>query len=186
MRRTGRTVVVCALLVGLSGCSTVRWLWGGGESSLVCPAATVAPDLDALATFNAGAGATKTVGDVQLAGKINAVSSHCTADSDDSKAGIAESLTINLLAARASESTDPQPVLPYFIAVIDDKNNIVDKQAYGARAEFPGDRKYRIWDEKVSVRIPAKNPADGAHFRVVVGFALSAEQLAFNRAHRNP
>ncbi len=80
-------------------------------------------------------------------------------------------------AGRADEHT-----YPFFVAVTRRDGTVLAKQTYVVDARFDGgpvDGR----TERVALKIPrADETISGANFEVLVGFALTDEQLAFNRA----
>jgi hypothetical protein len=162
-------LAIAALSAGCSG--------GSDSTSLTCPSAEIAPDLDAIAQFPPGS--SHAASDIQLGGKIRAVNTTC----DKEKSGIASELNINFFAARNTPQLR-RIDLPYFVAIADNTGTILAKQTFTVSAQFPGTQNFVDFNEKITTHLPVRNAAMGDSYAIIVGFQLSAEELAFNREHR--
>lgn len=163
-------LAVLAIAALSSGCSS-------DATSLTCPGAQIAPDLDAIVQFPPGSG--RALSDIQLGGKIRAVSAACSRE----KSGIASDLDISFFAARNTLQLRRSD-LPYFVAIADNTGTILAKQNFTATAQFTGTQNYTEFHEKITTHLPVRSAADGDSYAIIVGFQLSAEELAFNREHR--
>lgn len=170
-RRGGFLRLAAFLIAALSsGCSS-------DAVSLTCPGAEIAPDLGAIAQFPPGAG--RALSDIQLGGRIRAVSTACKRED----VGVASSLDITFFAAR----NDPQlrqGVLPYFVAIADSTGTILAKQNFTVPVQFTATQNAVEFHDKITTHLPVRNVANGDSYAIIVGFQLSAEELAFNREHR--
>ena len=72
--------------------------------------------------------------------------------------------------------------IPYFVAVTDPQDRILDKAIYSIAAEFPVNRsRVRLTGEQVSITLPNTVEQPPASFTVIVGFQLTESELALNR-----
>ena len=72
---------------------------------------------------------------------------------------------------------------PYFVALLDPDEHVLTEAGYQLPIQFlPGESYRRMPAEKITVHLPVTNQASGAAYTVVVGFQLTPNQIAFNRA----
>jgi hypothetical protein len=162
------TVFLIAAVV--AGCSS-------DNVSLTCPGAEIAPDLGAIAQFPPGAG--RALSDIQLGGKIRAVATACKRED----VGIASTLDITFFAAR-NNSQLRRGVLPYFVALADSTGTILAKQNFTIPVQFTPTQNAVEFHDNITTHLPVRNVATGDSYAIIIGFQLSAEELAFNREHR--
>ena len=166
-----RALAVAALLLALplAGCF--------GKTSaeqLQCPDAQSAPGLENIAIF--GPGAERTMQNVQIAGKIVAVNRAC----DQEKGGIQINAVISFSAGRASSQVR-RVEFPYFVAVVDLNQTILNEQRFTVPLAFSGSD-FATAQEKITIHLPVQRPSAGRNFAVLVGFQLTDEQRDFNRS----
>lgn len=147
---------------------------GGDQGKRICPQAAIVRDLAQVADF-----AREEIADQRslvAAGKIGRVESRCNFD----KNTIEVEIEAQMLARRGPQLGGDRVEFPYFAAILNDKDQPVAKQNMSARFRFDSDGRAEI-TEKLRVAIPEPASASGAYWRVLLGFQLSPEQLAFNR-----
>ncbi len=72
---------------------------------------------------------------------------------------------------------------PYFVSVTRRSGKVLGKQSFDVSTDFKGDRVAAKSDSVNNIVIPRIDESiSGANFEVLVGFELTPEQLAFNRA----
>jgi hypothetical protein len=162
---------VIALALTLAGCG------GGSTEELTCPAAAVAPDLDAVAIFPPGSDSDPA--NLQAAGKIFAITRQCESE----KGGILINAVITINAVRQTPQVQRVEYV-YFVAVIDSDRKILNEQRFTLAALF-GSSDIRQYNEKISVHLPLDHVSSGDGYTVVTGFQLTPDQLDFNRTHRS-
>jgi hypothetical protein len=69
---------------------------------------------------------------------------------------------------------------------VDGERNIVAKENFSADFEWTDNRPRTGRVDQWEPYIPLKSNFDGPSFQVLVGFQLTAEQVAWNRAQRGP
>lgn len=70
--------------------------------------------------------------------------------------------------------------LPYFIAVLDPQEKVVERRAFTVRLKFDeAGRVVQSEDHRILVAMPAPQAAPG--YKIAFGFELTPAQLAFNR-----
>ncbi|MEJ0062936.1 MAG: hypothetical protein WDO70_06980 [Alphaproteobacteria bacterium] len=93
--------------------------------------------------------------------------------------GIDVVLDAKMLAERGPKLGVDRVEFPYFVALVTPADIPVRKQNVAVVFKFSGDDRRADSTEKLHVTIP--NADDGKGWRVLVGFQLTPEQLAFNR-----
>jgi hypothetical protein len=166
--RAARGVCVVALGgLGLAACSSYK-------TGYTCPSATTVPDLQTLANVIPNGDATK----VESAGRIASVESSC----DKEDAGVVTRLSIDFTALRTTPRVEHLD-LPYFVAIADSNGVILGKQEFRVDVAFPKDAPTARATENITAHLPLKNAELGNVYTVIVGFQLTKNELAFNRAH---
>jgi len=170
--RPGRALVVALALLA-SAC-------GGGKKEaevLTCPKVISAPDAARVSLFNPGAG--HTARDVSVSARIDSADNKCSREGEH---GVTVFSEINFYAERARPTTESAS-LPYFVAVMDATRNVVAQESFTLNVKFLPAEGYRMLPaEKITTHLPLKTAAAGDSFTLIVGFQLTPEQLAFNRA----
>jgi hypothetical protein len=71
------------------------------------------------------------------------------------------------------------------VALIGPGEKVLSQEQFLEKVEFiPGEPFRRTLAEKITVHVPLRDKADSASYTVVVGFQLTPDQIAFNRASR--
>jgi hypothetical protein len=156
MHRLALGAVAALLVVGLSGCG-----WFSRDSKLVCPRAVIAPDIGTVTLLPPGSNIPSATGE------ITEVSSTCR----KTDKGIASDLKIDMTISGAG-------TFPYLVAVVDANETVLNEHVFTVAAD--GSRSTK---EQVTVLIPTYDPQSGGNYAVLVGFKLTPDQLAYNRAH---
>lgn len=117
---------------------------------------------------------------IEFTGEIVDVRMFCRYVGDDPL--IAE-VEIDFAFGKGPASSSNSHTYPYFVTVIRRNGKVLNKERFAVDAEF-GNAKIAGKTETISrVTIPRIDETiSGANFEVLVGFDLSEEQLAFNRA----
>ena len=83
---------------------------------------------------------------------------------------------------RGPAAAERRANVAYFVAVLEG-DRILDKQIFPLRAEFPANAdRVRLTGDDVELRLPVRPDKTAAAYRIEVGFQLTPEELAFNRA----
>ena len=145
-----------------------------------CPEVHIVEELATLAEF-----ATRTdTGDNNLVSKtdINQVESSC-------KRG-KQSITVDLKLAfegklgpqgRSQGSGGPSFTYPFFVAITAPNGNILAKEVFAATIAYDSGRDQQTYYESLRQIIPVKYETKAGRYKVLVGFQLSNDQLAYNR-----
>jgi hypothetical protein len=94
-------------------------------------------------------------------------------------------LSVALRMTRGPAATGSTAHAAYFVAVTRG-NSILEKEVYPVRAEFgPNVDTADVVGDEVDMALPVSKTLSGAAYTILVGFQLSPEELADNRAHRS-
>lgn len=72
---------------------------------------------------------------------------------------------------------------PFFVAVKDERGDIVAKEVFSVPLTFKVGHNTTAHYEKIRQIIPLPSPSQGRKYKILAGFQLSKEQLAYNRAY---
>jgi hypothetical protein len=97
---------------------------------------------------------------------------------------ITMSMTINMAFGRGPAATSNEHTYRYWVAVTRRGRMPIEKQYFDINVRFPGDELVVTRTEEIErIVIPRANATtSGENFEVLVGFDLTPEQIAFNRA----
>ncbi len=171
VRRAG-ALAVAAAAVSLAGCGG----FGSTRAGLTCPPIMAAPNADTIAFFKPGGGHDPK--DVLVGGKFYKIDSTCAREKD----GVVIDAEITFYAQRVIMETK-SVTLPYFVALVDPQQHVLSEESFQLALPFPAAEYYReSAPEKITVHLPVEDQAQASAFTIVVGFQLTPDQIAFNRA----
>jgi hypothetical protein len=169
-----RFTALVALALVLSSCSWFR----RDEAARSCPRLGIVADAADLTRYRAGPG--RDITDQLFTARIADVSGNCRFD----KASANIDMKVSLVAERgAAGVNEPAADLEYFVAVTGPQDQILAKQNFSTRIDFSGRNRAGVAEE-LAQRIPLPGDSNPANYAVLVGFQLSAEELAENRRRR--
>lgn len=168
-RLPGAAVLVL-LGAGLSGCGG-----GGPKFAPACPQTGILGDAADQTSFR-GTGTDLT--DMVYDGRITGLSGKCSApDPDHLRTLISVSMDLVRGPAMQGRTAD----VTYFVSV-SRGDTILDKRDYTLHVVFDRNgAKLRLTGEQIDITVPTPGKVTGADYRVLVGFQLKPDQLAFNR-----
>jgi len=140
-----------------------------------CPATGILRDGADLTRFR-GTGTDLT--DMVIDGRIIGLSGKCKLDDQEHlRTTISVGMSLTRGPANASRSDD----VTYFIAAAKG-DTILDKQTFTLPVNFPRNTdELRIAGAPVDLVLPITQTMTGAAYRIVIGFQLTPQELAFNR-----
>jgi hypothetical protein len=95
-------------------------------------------------------------------------------------------LEVDVAARRgAAGETLKRGEFPYFIAILDPEENVLQRQGFSTTVSFDNNGS-GVSTEKHVLRLPLEDRKNVRLHKVVIGFELSPEQLAYNRRHEKP
>ncbi|HZB90863.1 MAG TPA: hypothetical protein VE397_05435 [Stellaceae bacterium] len=173
MRSVYSAVLLSIVALALAACSGSR---DQAVGHLNCPAAFIAPGLDAYTMFRPGVTPTTNANDIVFGVKFVSVQSVCHSEPE----GIRVDTSLTFFAVR-NDDNFRQGDFTYFVAVADARQNIVAKQNFALRVDFaPRQKQMRIFDE-ITEHLPLKNVSLGSNYAIIVGLQVSRQQLDLNR-----
>jgi len=142
-----------------------------------CPETGVMQEADRIPVFYGASGKPKAA-DVAATGVLGRLTGACSFD----EPGVAElEVTINFAAEKGPKGVAlRKQSLPYFIAVLSPDETVLQRQAFSTKVDFDNADK-GFASEEHDIRVPVSAKEAAGAYKVVVGFQLTPEQLAYNR-----
>lgn len=168
-----RALLPLVLLVFVAACSSDEGPPPG------CPVTNFVNDLDHVTAFTDDAVGDLT--DVRFDAQLTSLSAICNFESDE----LVMDIAFQVIASRGPANKDNQAAVTYFIAIADQTGTIIAKETFDNILPFKGNlRRVAIKDEfEPTIPYPADRKTLN-RYRVLIGFQLTPEQLAYNRARR--
>ena len=180
-RALGMLGGLCGLLV-LAGCSSFSSLTGAPPPP-PCPPVSVLKDADTVTRLVSGGG--QDLVDVVNTGEITGYDLTCDYNLDKkTKAGkVVVTLGLHITATRGPADRKREAPFGYFVAITDLDRNVLAWRDFGVVIQFPGNINTIPWsdDAPVSMTIPLPAGKTGQDFVIFTGFALSHEEVDYNR-----
>lgn len=169
-----RSLPAIVLALGLAGC-------GGGEDfetsqtePVACPAVRVVQDLDRVVQFSPGG---NDLTDVAARGLIYDFYGGCEYYDDS----VVVELVVEIVAEMGPAATGQAAEMPFFVAVSDPTDAVINKRQFDSRIDFPDAVGRTGFAETIELTIPLDNLRDGQAYTVLLGFQLSPGQVQYNR-----
>lgn len=146
-----------------------------------CPPVSIRPDLRTMVEFY-------TPEDPEESEKISEItiaSIKNTCRIEDG--GVVMQIDFNLIGkagpkARVKPTDQPSFAYPYFVAVTDMDGNVLSKEIFAAPVAYEKGQNTIEMTESVFQKMPLPENVSSLPYKVIVGFQLSEEQLAYNHA----
>ncbi|UFN46831.1 hypothetical protein LPC08_12395 [Roseomonas sp. OT10] len=179
--RRGRRAGAMALLAGaglaLAGC-------GGSSRDLLanvtapCPRVALLGEAADLTRFRGGA---RDLTGLELDGRLTGFQAKC--DYGPGRQGLDVTLTLGMTVERGPAAVGRTAQIPYMVAVVTgDETQVLSRASFAVPVEFPNNvSRLTLRSEELSIRIPGP-PQEAATRTVLLGFVLTPEELALNRA----
>lgn len=155
---------------------------GEPQTSAICPRPGILPDANTVAVFREGGG--RDITDMVVQAQVVEVRVDCTYAKRSARPSVTLELQIAIAAERGPADRTRRAVVPYFVAIVDAERNIIAKENFTAAFEWTDNRprvgRVDVWEPY----IPLARNMDGPSYQVMVGFQLTADQLAWNRSQR--
>lgn len=142
-----------------------------------CPEIAVVEDAATLTRF---AGQGRDLTDVAFEAELGDVRGSCVTEDDV----IEVELQVQFIASRGPADKDRRADFRYFVAVAQVDQTIIAREEFDSYIEFPGNQVRAGIVEELAQHIPRPNGETGDNFVIYVGYALTPEEVAFNRAQR--
>jgi len=143
-----------------------------------CPNVGILRDAATATAFRPGPGRDAT--DVQARAEILDFRGGCTYGRDGA---LDVELDVAIGAERGPALAGERLPVDYFVAIVDGAQNVLARQAFRVELDFDGER-VATAVEPLGQRIPLPSGVDGRNYEILLGFVLSADQLAWNRRGR--
>ena len=163
-------------IVLLLGCSS------DDKRMKVCPRVALLSEAGTITRFQPGPG--RDILDIDFQGDVGDIIASC--EFPDVKDGVRR-VTVQVapvfVFTRGAANRDPTINFTYFVSVVRDED-ILMKEQFAAQTQFPANRArvvVRDDDPAISIDIPLPYKAAEYEYEVLVGFQLSAEELAYNQ-----
>lgn len=171
--KPARLGLVVAALLGLSGCAQLDSRPNVGP----CPMAGALYEASRLVEV----GEVERHENVAFTGAVEGVSSFCRYVG---KNPIDMEIDIDFSFGRGPKAESDRKTYTYFVAVTRRDRVVIAKETFTLDVKFDkNDTVMRRREKVAGIRIPrASETVSGTNFEVIVGFELTPEQLAFNRA----
>ncbi len=145
-----------------------------------CPEVKVVEELRAMNEFT----------DMSDSGEYNLISRVNIAKVNSSCSNDAHAVTVDLkmnfeglLGPRAKASANDTPYFsyPFFVAITNSRGDIMAKEIFSANITYPVGKNRQTHSENMRQIIPIEKRHRNAHHKILIGFQLGPDQLAYNR-----
>ena len=165
------TLAVIAPLAFLAGCG------GSGDGfAPPCPKPVILRDASDLQRFRGGG---RDLLDTVLQGRITSINGVCK---PGGAGRVAATVSVGLELMRGPAAPGRTAEVAFFVAVSRGER-VLDKQVYAVRAAFPENTdRVRLSGDAVDLALPVSKDVGADAYQIAVGFQLTPEELAVNRA----
>ncbi len=171
--------ILAAAAVMLTGCQTVSEIFNEPEPNIgPCPSALSLYDAHRIVELE---GDEVRYANVGFTGEIIGIRSLCSYYGDRP---IIANLELDIGFGRGPAARGDSYTYEYFVAVTRRDIAVIEKQVFPITVRFrAGEDRIYLTETIDAISIPrATNETSGTNFEILVGFELTAEQLAFNRS----
>ena len=181
--KKSKILAACGGLIFLAGCS------GGFDTDIfsteeavviACPKVSILPYADQITVFREGPG--RDLVDVEYEGVISPVSGECVYEDDYARVEVDLILRIGAIKGPAAISNEQS--FNFFVAVTDGKNRVLNKKVFDSPVVVPEGRRRGAVQEELRQRFPIVSGQRGSDYKIIVGFQLTKEQMAYNQSNR--
>jgi len=159
------------------------WTAGSGPSASKaenflsdgCPAAGAVPELANFVEFVDPA--RPSIQTVVSSARIGTIQSKC----DYGSQSVTVDIRLAFEGAQGASGTGGTQSYPFFVAVTSPNGAILAKEVFAANMNYSSGNRQTYFESMRQI-IPIINKDAGVHYKVLAGFQLSPEQLAYNRA----
>jgi hypothetical protein len=171
------TLFAAAMLVGCQ--SKVADAFDSRQNAGPCPPAGSVYDVARYVSFKDGSEELYT--NIEYTGEITDVRMFCRYADDDP---LVAEMEIDFAFGKGEAAKAGEHVYPYFVAVTRRNGKVLAKEHFAIKGNFAGGKRLDGQTAKLMrIKIPRLDESvSGSNFEILVGFDLTAEQLAFNRA----
>ncbi len=151
-------------------------MFSGAPAPFTCPEVTRVGDAAKLTRFVPGGHDLTDVAFEAAVGKLGGTCSHGDGSID-------VQMTAQFIASRGPADNTRQAPFNYFVAIVDRNENILAREQFDTGIGFPGNQTRNAITEELEQTIPIQKGQQGSDFRIFIGFVLTPDEVAYNRAH---
>ncbi len=159
--------------LALAACSSRR-----DAGAPPCPKVAVLADASHMTVYRDGPGRDLT--DVKFEADLGRITGECVYNRASTNVMVDMKLVV--AARRGPADRDRVATYTYFVAIVDNKGNVLARQEFNSQVAFAGDQSRVASLEELEQSIPLEKNQPGSDFDVYVGFKLTPEQVERNRA----
>jgi hypothetical protein len=173
-----KTLLPLAAALALSACGAASGVFSKGEPPPGCPDVGFMADAGAAPVFVRDTG-TPAPADASIYALLQNLRGDCA----KSKDGLEVDFSFDIVAQKTllGQGIDKQN-FSYFIGVIDKDEAILQRRQFNVTVDF-GKNESAVQTVEYRVKLPSADPRQALTDRVIVGFALTPQQVAFNKAY---
>ena len=164
----------CAII--LAACLLAACGSTGTGPAFTCPQINRVGEASRLTRFVPGG---HDLTDVSFEAVVGKVSGSCSDDSGT----IDVQMTAEFVASRGPADKTRKAPFNYFVAIVDPNDNILAREQFDTGIDFPGNQTRNSIKEELEQTIPLPQGRQGSDYRIFIGFVLTPEEVAYNRAH---
>lgn len=174
----------CAVVALVAGAAALATSCASDKDKApACPDVAVVADASTVTRFAPGNG--RDLLDVDLQAEIADLLSACK-DKEKRDGNPVAKVTVApvIVVNRGPANQNRTPRLQYFVSVVDDNQRILQKQIYDLAVTFTeNSSRVVIRDDDPPIVVDVPNASAAARgYQILVGFQLTAEELAYNRS----
>lgn len=177
-RRAGSILAGGLALLVAASCASQE-----NVASYPCPIVSPVREFSYVTKFE---GDSQDLSDTLFEAKVDEIlpAKNCVYQDDDGKRAIVYDIQVKFLAQRGPKDREGIAKFNYFMAITGPGGQRVAGQVFDSEVPFENNATQGIIIEELQARIPLKEGENGDYYRIRIGFALSAEEQAYNR--KNP
>jgi len=153
------------------------------DTGPVCPVSAVLSDAASVTKLRPGTPAgSRDPANVVFAAEMSQAILDCDYDRDANRLTV--DIEFAVRATRGSAAQGPDPQLDFFVAIVDEDNNIINKTVFHGQPDLRGKMTNTYTQSVDGFPVPLamdKRPAD---YEILTGFQLTPDELAYNRVPR--
>ncbi len=150
-----------------------------------CPQVEIVDDLSSISDFSNPKKQTKK----NLISRVDLSSAESTCKLASKSAVVDLKLIFNgRLGDKGRTNKNDKPFFsyPFFVAVTSPSGKIMAKEIFAASLTYPQNESKHTYFEKLRQIIPIKHKEEARMYKILIGFQVTPDQLAYNRAHMVP
>lgn len=168
-----RLAALFAVVLTLTACANA------GRKTYACPNMGILSDASRFHEFRAGGGQDLT--DIQYAGEILSIAAECTRHDEGLEAELQVELATQLGPAAPSDEVS----FDVFVAIARNDEQVLSKEVRTFEVAFrKSERAVRTLEEFDDIIIPLGEDGTSTGLQILIGYQLSPQQVAYNRARR--